>query len=111
MDEHWNLLNVGWYRRTGDGVVLEVNDVELSILGYSREEMIGHHVSEFMAAGQAMALISATSNSADTRFSSEPCELIFDDRLCKAPLGSLGASLLEDALANVLIKDRLLSPK
>ncbi len=50
MDDHWNLLNVGWYRRTGDGVVLEVNDAELSILDYSRDEMVGHHVSEFMAA-------------------------------------------------------------
>ena len=49
MDDHWNLLNVGWYRRTGDGVVLEVNDAELAILGYSREEMVGHHVSEFLA--------------------------------------------------------------
>ena len=35
MDDHWNLLNVGWYRRTGDGVVLEVNDAELALLGYT----------------------------------------------------------------------------
>jgi len=30
-----------------DGIVLRVNEAELALLGYSREEYVGHHISEF----------------------------------------------------------------
>jgi PAS domain S-box-containing protein len=33
----------------GDGIVLRVNHAELSMLGYAREEYVGHHISEFHA--------------------------------------------------------------
>jgi PAS domain S-box-containing protein len=32
-----------------DGIVLRVNQTELDLLGYTREEYIGHHISEFHA--------------------------------------------------------------
>src|SRR6185295_3798937 len=32
-----------------DGIVLRVNKTELDLLGYTREEYIGHHISEFHA--------------------------------------------------------------
>ncbi len=34
-----------------DGIVLRVNQAELDLLGYTREEYVGHHISEFHADG------------------------------------------------------------
>ena len=42
-----------------DGIILWANQAELDLLGYSREEYIGHHISEFHADRAAIADIAA----------------------------------------------------
>ena len=32
-----------------DGIILRVNQAELDLLGYSREEYVGHHIASFMS--------------------------------------------------------------
>jgi PAS domain S-box-containing protein len=39
----------GYHSLSQDGVVLEVNKTELALLGYSRDEYVGHRIAEFMA--------------------------------------------------------------
>jgi diguanylate cyclase (GGDEF)-like protein/PAS domain S-box-containing protein len=38
----------GFWIRTGDGTILDVNDAYCRMLGYSREEIVGHNVREFL---------------------------------------------------------------
>jgi PAS domain S-box-containing protein len=40
---------VGLHWVDGDGKILRVNQTELNLLGYSKEEYVGHHISEFHA--------------------------------------------------------------
>jgi PAS domain S-box-containing protein len=40
---------VGFHWAGPDGLILRVNQAELDLLGYSREEYIGHHIAEFHA--------------------------------------------------------------
>jgi PAS domain S-box-containing protein len=40
-------IGLQWVGR--DGIVLRVNQAELDMLGYSREEFVGHHITEFHA--------------------------------------------------------------
>jgi PAS domain S-box-containing protein len=40
----------GYHSLTGDGIVVAVNETELGMLGYSREEFVGHHIHDFMTA-------------------------------------------------------------
>ncbi len=47
LEEFFDHAPVGLHWEGPDGVILRVNDAELAILGYSREEYVGHHVSEF----------------------------------------------------------------
>lgn len=44
----FNEAPVGYHEYDMDGRITEVNQTELEMLGYSREEMIGHHVWEFV---------------------------------------------------------------
>lgn len=41
------VIGLHWVGR--DGIVLRVNQAELAMLGYDREEYVGHHISEFHA--------------------------------------------------------------
>jgi PAS domain S-box-containing protein len=50
---------IGLHRAGPDGVILWVNDAELEILGYAREEYVGHHIAEFHADQAAIADILA----------------------------------------------------
>ncbi|HTE17494.1 MAG TPA: PAS domain-containing protein, partial [Armatimonadota bacterium] len=40
---------VGLHWVAGDGTILWANQTELNLLGYTREEYIGHHIGEFHA--------------------------------------------------------------
>jgi PAS domain S-box-containing protein len=42
---------LGLHRVGPDGIILWANDAEMRMLGYSREEYIGHHIAEFHADG------------------------------------------------------------
>src|ERR1051325_1766944 len=41
--------SVGIHAEAADGTILWANQAELDLLGYTREEYIGHHISEFHA--------------------------------------------------------------
>ena len=41
--------SIGLHWVDPDGIVLRVNQSELDLLGYTREEYVGHHISEFHA--------------------------------------------------------------
>jgi PAS domain S-box-containing protein len=47
LEEFFDHAPVGLHWEGPDGVILRVNDAELAMLGYSREEFVGHHMSEF----------------------------------------------------------------
>jgi PAS domain S-box-containing protein len=48
---------IGMHRVSSDGIILWVNDAELTTLGYAREEYVGHHIGEFHADHEALASI------------------------------------------------------
>ncbi len=50
---------IGMHRVGPDGTILWANDAELEILGYAREEYVGHHISEFHADRAVLADILA----------------------------------------------------
>src|SRR5262249_10214900 len=43
------------HRVGSDGIILWANDAELTTLGYTREEYVGHHIGEFHADHDALA--------------------------------------------------------
>ena len=45
----FNRAPCGYHSLSPDGTVLTVNDKELAMLGYTRDEFVGHPISEFMA--------------------------------------------------------------
>ena len=47
LSEFFEHASVGMHWVGPDGIVLRVNRAELHMLGYSREEYLGHHISEF----------------------------------------------------------------
>ncbi len=47
--EFFENATVGLHWVDGDGIVQRVNQAELDLLGYTREEYVGHHISEFHA--------------------------------------------------------------
>jgi PAS domain S-box-containing protein len=40
-----------------DGLILRVNEAELTLLGYQRDEYLGHHIAEFHAAPHVCAAL------------------------------------------------------
>ena len=46
----YNHAPCGYHSLAEDGTILSVNDTELELFGYSREEFVGHKISEFMSA-------------------------------------------------------------
>jgi PAS domain S-box-containing protein len=47
--DYFDNATIGLHWVNKDGIVVWANDAELAMLGYSREEYIGHHISEFHA--------------------------------------------------------------
>ena len=45
-------VGLHWIGR--DGIILRVNQTELDLLGYAREEYVGHHISEFHVSAEAI---------------------------------------------------------
>ncbi len=45
---------VGLHLVGPDGIILRVNQAELELLGYTREEYVGHHIAEFHADSEAI---------------------------------------------------------
>jgi two-component system sensor histidine kinase/response regulator len=48
ISELYNRAPCGYHSLAADGVILSVNDTELELLGYRREEFVGHNIGEFM---------------------------------------------------------------
>ena len=48
VSELYNRAPCGYHSLDEDGVVLTVNDSELELLGYARDEFVGRHIAEFM---------------------------------------------------------------
>ncbi len=46
-EEFINNSTVGIHAVSADGIIIYANECELEVLGYSKEEYIGHHVAEF----------------------------------------------------------------
>jgi PAS domain S-box-containing protein len=44
----YNNAPCGYHSLDPEGKVIEVNETELAMLGYAREEFVGHHITEFM---------------------------------------------------------------
>lgn len=44
----YNNAPCGYHSINGDGIILKINDTELQWLGYTREEVLGHHFSKFV---------------------------------------------------------------
>lgn len=49
LSDFFEHASVGMHWVGPDGTVLRVNEAELSLLGYSRDEYVGHHIAEFHA--------------------------------------------------------------
>ena len=49
LEEFFDHAPVGLHWEGPDGVILKVNDAELAMLGFAREEYVGRHTSEFHA--------------------------------------------------------------
>ena len=47
LSDFFDNASVGLHWVGPDGVILRVNQTELDLLGYSREEYLGHHITEF----------------------------------------------------------------
>ncbi len=47
LQDFFDNANLGLHWVGSDGTVLRVNQSELNMLGYTREEVVGHHISEF----------------------------------------------------------------
>jgi PAS domain S-box-containing protein len=54
LSDFFENANVGLHWVGPDGSILRVNQTELDLLGYAREEYIGHHISEFHADGDVI---------------------------------------------------------
>ena len=53
--ELYNQAPCGYHSQAPDGVVLAVNDTELELLGYRRDEFVGRSISDFMTAASVEA--------------------------------------------------------
>ena len=47
LSDFFEHASIGLHRVGPDGIILQVNQTELDLLGYSREEYVGHHIAEF----------------------------------------------------------------
>ena len=48
MDDLYNMAPCGYHSLDDQGIIVRVNDTELKLLGYARDEMVGKHISEFL---------------------------------------------------------------
>jgi PAS domain S-box-containing protein len=49
IEDLYNYAPCGYHSLDADGNVIRINDTELNMLGYAREEIIGKHVTDFLA--------------------------------------------------------------
>lgn len=47
LQDYFDNASIGLHRVDGNGIIIWANKAELDLLGYSEEEYIGHHISEF----------------------------------------------------------------
>jgi PAS domain S-box-containing protein len=57
LEDFFDNATVGLHWGGPDGIVLRVNQAELDLLGYAREEYVGHHIAEFHVEPERIAEI------------------------------------------------------
>ena len=66
LEDFFENATIGLHWVGPDGVVLRVNRAELDLLGYTREEYVGHHIAEFHADPDVIAAILARLRAGET---------------------------------------------
>ncbi len=66
LSDFFDNASVGLHWVGPDGLIMKVNQTELDLLGYSREEYLGHHITEFHADQTAIQHILRCLTSGDT---------------------------------------------
>jgi PAS domain S-box-containing protein len=77
LKDYFEQASIGMHWVDADGIIIWANPAEIRMLGYSEEEYVGHHISEFHANKKAIASILTRLRS---REAIENCEVVL---LCK----------------------------